>query len=50
MTEKCPHKPGPYNPFVSVRNKYEMALEKAIINKGFSRVKYCGTYTRLSKG
>ena len=38
MTEKCHHKPGPYKPFVSVRNKYETALEKAIINKGFSSV------------
>lgn len=38
MSERPPHTPGKYNPTVSVRNKYETALEKAIINKGFSYV------------
>lgn len=38
MIEKPPHNPGKYNSTVSVRNKYETALEKAIINNGFSIV------------
>lgn len=34
--DRPPHVPGKYNPLVNVRNKYETALEKAILNIGYS--------------
>lgn len=34
--DRPPHVPGIYNPLVNVRNKYETALEKAILNVGYS--------------
>ena len=36
--DRPPHEPGVYNPLVNVRNKYETALEKAILNIGYSVV------------
>lgn len=36
--DKKPHATGPYNPTVALSNKFETALEKAIINKGYSIV------------
>lgn len=38
MSEKTPHTTGSYNPSVDVKNDFETALEKAIINTGFSMV------------
>ena len=34
--DRPPHVPGKYNPLVNVRNKFETALEKAILNIGHS--------------
>ncbi len=36
--DRPPHVPGKYNPLVKVRNGYETALEKAILNIGYSIV------------
>lgn len=48
MSDKAAHAMGPYNPSVDVKNTFETALEKAIINNGFTVV--CGEKIRWLDG